>query len=142
MIVLDTNVLSETLRPQPDARVLAWMSEQPATSLFTTAVTRAEILYGLRLLPSGRRRDSLCQAVTAIFDEDFSNRILAFDNHAADLYAGIAAARKRAGRPISQFDGMIAAIARSRGAALATRNTRDFTDCGIDLADPWTATSA
>ena len=142
MIVLDTNVLSETLRPQPDARVLAWMTEQPAASLFTTAVTRAEILYGLRLLPTGRRRDSLYQAVTTIFDEDFSGRVLAFDNDAADVYADIAAARKQAGRPISQFDGMIAAIARSHGAVLATRNTRDFTDCGINLADPWTAASA
>lgn len=139
MIVLDTNVLSEALRPRPDARVLAWMTAQPATALFTTTITCGEILYGVRLLPKSRRRDKLQNAVTAIFDEDFSGRILAFDNHAADAYADIAAARKKAGRPIGQFDAMIAAVTRSRGAALATRNTRDFVDCGIDLIDPWTA---
>ena len=80
--------------------------------------------------------------MTTIFDENFSGRVLAFDNHATDVYADIGAARKQASQPISQFDGMIAAMARSHGATLATRNTRDFTDCGIDLADPWTATSA
>lgn len=141
MIVLDTNVLSETLRPQPDAGALAWIAAQPATSLFTTAITRAEIMYGLRLLPQGRRRDNLCNAVTTIFDEDFAGRVLGFDDQAADVYADIAASRKQAGRPISQFDAMIAAIARSCGAVLATRNTRDFIDCGIDLADPWTVLS-
>lgn len=142
MIVLDTNVLSETLRPQPDAGVLAWIARQPANSLFTTTITRAEILYGLRLLPKGRRRDNLYLAVTTIFDEDFSGRVLGFDDHAADLYADVAATRKQAGQPISQLDAMIAAIARSHGAALATRNTRDFIECGIELVNPWTALSS
>jgi predicted nucleic acid-binding protein len=139
VIVLDTNVLSETLRPQPSAKVLAWLTAQPAAALFTTTITRGEILYGVRLLPKGRRRDALHDAVTAIFDEDFASRTLHFDNHAADTYADIAAARKTKGRPISQFDAMIAAIAHSRGAALAMRNTRDFVDCGIEIIDPWEA---
>lgn len=139
MIVLDTNVLSETLRPRPNATVLAWLAAQPVAALFTTTVTRGEILYGVRLLPKGRRRDALHNAVTAVFDEDFANRALPFDSHAADDYADIAAVRKTKGRPISQFDAMIAAIARSRGASLATRNIRDFAGCGIELVDPWTA---
>lgn len=142
MIVLDTNVLSETLRPQPDVRVLTWMAAQPGSALFTTTVTRGEVLYGVRLLPKGRRRDKLQYAVTAIFDEDFSGRTLVFDNHAADAYADIAAERKSAGHPISQFDAMIAAITRSRGAVLATRNVKDFSGCGIDLVDPWMAPAA
>jgi predicted nucleic acid-binding protein len=132
-------VLSEILRRQPDARVLAWIEAQPATALFTTTLTRAEILYGVGLLPKGRRRDTLRVAVDAVFDEDFAGRVLAFDDPAATLFAEIAVDRKTSGRPISQFDAMIAAVARSRGAALATRNTRDFTYCGIALVDPWAA---
>lgn len=141
MIVLDTNVLSETLRSEPEDAVIAWLSAQPDTALFTTTITRGEILYGVRLLPKGRRREKLQGAVAAIFDEDFSGRTLPFDSPAANAYADIASARKVAGRPISQFDAMIAAVARSRGAALATRNIRDFEGCGIDVIDPWRATT-
>lgn len=141
MIVLDTNVLSETLRAAPDAQVLAWLEAQPTSALFTTTITRAEILYGVRLLPKGRRRDKLQSVVLAILDEDFSGRTLAFGNSAADGYADIAAERKAKGRPISQSDAMIAAIVRAHGATLATRNTSAFTDCGIDLVDPWQATT-
>lgn len=139
MIVLDTNVLSEILRPQPNSRVLAWVAAQPVTSLFTTTLTHAEILYGVRRLPKGRRREKLQAAVSAIFDEDFPDRILAFDDSAATVFAEIAAHRKATGHPISQMDAMIAAVARSRGAVLATRNTGDFADCGLTLVDPWTA---
>jgi hypothetical protein len=139
MIVLDTNVLSETLRPRPDARVLAWLASQPVAAVFTSTITRGEILYGVRLLPRGRRRDALQHAVITIFDETFAKRTLPFDNHAADAFADIAAARQAKGRPISQFDAMIAAVTRSRGATLATRNIKDFSDCGIDLINPWTA---
>lgn len=137
MIVLDTNVLSEILRPEPDARVQAWLEAQPRPSLFTTTVTRGELFYGVRLLPDGQRKVSLVNAVQAIFDQDLAGQVLSFDNASADAYARIAAARKIAGKPISQFDAMIAAITRSRGASLATRNIRDFTNCGIDLVDPW-----
>jgi toxin FitB len=137
VIVLDTNVLSESLKPKPDEAVLAWMAAQPRASLFTTTVVEAEILYGVRLLPAGARKDALRAAVEAIFDQDLVGRVIAFDRDCADAFADIAATRKALGRPISQFDAMIAAAARSRGAVLATRNWRDFTDCGIDVVDPW-----
>ena len=137
MIVLDTNVLSETLRPAPDAAVMAWLAAQPRPTLFTTTVTRGELLYGLLLLPDGRRRTSLLNATHDIFDQDLAGQVLSFDSAAADAYADIAASRRAAGQPISQFDAMIAAIARSRGARLATRNIKDILDCGIELIDPW-----
>lgn len=139
MIVLDTNVLSETLRPEPDTKVLAWLEAQPRTAIFTTTVTRGELFYGVRLLPEGQRKTSLLGAVLAIFDQDLAGQVLSFDNASADAYAGIAASHKIAGKPISQFDAMIAAITHSRGASLATRNIKDFTDCGVELIDPWQA---
>lgn len=115
MIVLDTNVLSETLRPDPDARPLKWLVAQPHAALFTTTITRGELLYGVRLLAEGRRKSSLLAAVRAIFDEDLAGQVLSFDSDAADAYAEIAASRKSAGRPISQFDAMIAAITKRIG---------------------------
>ncbi len=137
MIVLDTNVLSESLRPAPNENVLAWMAAQPRSALFTTTVVEGEILFGIRLLPNGARRDALHRAVQSIFSEDFSGCVLPFDSDAAESYAEIAAARRESGRPISQFDAMIAAVAYSRGAVLATRNTKDFVGCGLKLVDPW-----
>jgi len=139
MIVLDTNVLSEALRPVPEASVLAWLVNQPRASLFTTAVTRGEILYGIRLLSDGKRRRGLWDAARKIFDEDFAGQVLSFDSEAADMYAEISASRRTAGKPISQFDAMIVAMARSRGASIATRNVKDFDDCGTDVINPWTA---
>ncbi len=139
MIILDTNVLSEVLRPVPKPRVLDWMRGQARTSLFTTTVTRGELFYGIHLLPNGQRRQNLQEAVQAIFDVDFAGQVLSFDNESADAYAEIAASRKSAGHPISQFDAMIAGVARSRGANLATRNTKDFMDCGIGTINPWYA---
>jgi predicted nucleic acid-binding protein len=137
VIVLDTNVLSELLRPEPEPRVMAWLDEQPRASIFTSAVTQGEILYGIRLLPDGQRRRKLWDAAVAIFTEDFSGHVLSFDGDAAAHYAEIGAARRAAGRPISQFDAVIAAITRSRGAALATRNSKDFEECGIQVVNPW-----
>lgn len=137
MIVLDTNVLSEALRPVPEPSILDWLADQPRASLFTTTVTRGEILYGIRLLPDGKRRQGLWDVSNKIFDEDFAGQVLSFDSDAADIYAQIAASRRIAGKPISQFDAMIAAMARSRGAILATRNVKDFDECGIDVINPW-----
>jgi toxin FitB len=137
MIVLDTNVLSEALRPAPELSVLDWLADQPRASLFTTTVTRGEILYGIRVLPEGKRRKGLWDAANKIFDHDFAGQVLSFDGDASDMYAEIAASRRIAGKPISQFDAMIAAMARSRGAILATRNVKDFHDCGIDVINPW-----
>lgn len=137
MILLDTNILSEALRAAPEPRVLDWIGRQAASSLFVTTVTQAEILYGIAILDKGRRRDELAAAALLMFSEDFSGRLLAFDGDAATAFAEIAAARRGMGRPISQFDAQIAAIARSRGAILATRNSRDFEHCGIEIVNPW-----
>lgn len=137
MIILDTNVLSELLTPTPSKIVIKWLAAQHPPSVFTTAVTEAEILYGLRLLPEGRRRRDLEAAISPIFDEDLSGRVLPFDRDAADLYATIATRRRSAGRPISQFDAQIAAIALSRGASVATRNVSDFEGVGVSIINPW-----
>jgi predicted nucleic acid-binding protein len=139
MIVLDTNVLSEVLRPSPDTSVLDWFAKQPRASLFTTTVTRGEILYGIRLLSDGKRRRGLWDAAVKIFSDDLAGQVLSFDNDAADMYAEIAASRRSVGKPISQFDAMIFAMARSRGASLATRNVKDFDDCGVEVVNPWAA---
>lgn len=137
MIVIDTNVLSELMRAEPDAAVLDWFGQEPPAGLFTTTVSQAEILYGLALLPEGKRRDGLQDAAAAMFQEDFVGRILPFDSDAAHAYAAIAVGRKAAGQPISQFDAQIAGIAQSRGARLATRNVADFAGCGIVVVNPW-----
>lgn len=139
MIILDTNVLSEILRPTPDEHVISWLAVQPRATLFTTTVTRAELLYGAQSLPNGQRKVVLLAAIRQIFTHDLSGQVLGFDNEAADLYAELAAERKNAGKPISQFDAMIAAITKSRGARLATRNVKDFVDCGLEIIDPWSA---
>jgi predicted nucleic acid-binding protein len=137
MIVLDTNVLSEILRPNPEPRVTEWLSDQPRSSVFTTTITRGEILYGIRVLPAGKRRDGLWDAAMKIFDIDLAGQVLSFDSLAADEFAEISSTRRAAGRPIAQFDAQIAGITRSRGAQLATRNVRDFDVCGFDVINPW-----
>jgi predicted nucleic acid-binding protein len=135
--LLDTNVLSELLRAVPEPAVLAWFARQRAESLFVSSVTQAEMMLGARLHPVGKRRSALEAAVQAIFDEDFASRILPFDTSAAPSYVDIVSARRSAGRPISQFDAQIAAIARSNGASLATRNVTDFESCGVVVVNPW-----
>lgn len=137
MIVLDTNVISELMRSEPDAKVMVWIGEQPMAGVFTTTLTQAEILYGLALLPEGRRRDELVTAARPMFEIDLAGRILPFDTDAALAYPDIAARRRQGSQPISQIDAQIAAIVRSRGARLATRNVRDFADCGITVVNPW-----
>jgi len=137
MIVLDTNVLSELLRANPEPGVMEWLSDQPRASVFTTTITRGEVLYGIRVLPAGRRRDRLWDAATKIFEVDFDGQVLSFDSAAADEFAEISAARRTAGRPIAQLDAQIAGITRSRGAQLATRNIRDFEKCGFEVINPW-----
>lgn len=139
MILLDTNVISELMRPAPSVTVENWIGAQPAASLFIAAITEAELRYGLALLPEGQRQRHLIFQAEAMLTEDFANRILPFDSAAAVAYAQIAAARRQAGRPIAQADAQIAAIALSRGAAVATRNVADFADCGIAVLNPWGA---
>lgn len=137
MIVLDTNVISEVIRAQPDRSVASWLTLQPSSSLFITTITQAELLYGLELLPEGKRRRSLTNAVRAILSDEFRGRVLPFDSPAAEAYATITARRRARGKPISAFDAQIAAIAQSRGAQVATRNVDDFEDCGVQIVDPW-----
>jgi len=137
MIVLDTNLLSEALKPAPSATPLRWLAAQEPRSVYLTIITVAELLYGIQILPGGKRRDSLARAVADILLNDFQGRILPFDTDSAQHYAIIAATRRKQGRPISQSDAMLAAICRSHRATLATRNTPDFDSCGIALIDPW-----
>jgi toxin FitB len=136
VIVLDTNVVSELMRPSPAPLVREWVSAQAPGELCTTAVTVAEIRYGLERLADGRRKQSLLAAATDLFAE-FSEYVQPFDADAAVWYATIVAHRDRLGLPIDGFDAQIAAICRTRAAALATRNTRDFQQTGIDVIDPW-----
>jgi len=136
VIVVDTNVVSELMRPSPSQQVRAWVSAQAPGELCTTAITIAEIRYGLERLADGRRKQSLLAAATELFAA-FSEYIQPFDADAAIWYATITARRDRLGLPIDGFDAQIAAICRTRGAALATRNAKDFRDTGIDVIDPW-----
>ena len=137
MVVIDTNVVSELMRAEPSAEVLDWMDERPSRELFVTAVTEAEVRTGIALLPEGRRRRGLAEACERAFGSLFAGRVLPFDSDAARAYAEIAAVRRVLGRPVSFADGQIAAIARSRRMAVATRNVRDFQDMGIGVLDPW-----
>lgn len=139
MIVLDTNVISELTRPVPDSGVIAWLDSQPAEETAVTAITVAELRYGVRRLPDGRRKAELSEAVSALVDTDFRGRVEAFDVLAAEQYADVVTMRERAGRPISTSDAQIAAICRVLNATLATRNTADFASTGVDLIDPWKA---
>lgn len=137
MIILDTNVLSEFMRPKPSPGVVAWVAKQSATELFATSITEAEIFYGIELLPKGKRREGLLVAAEAMFAEDLGGRIFGFESDAARVFSKIAAHRRALGRPIRHADAQIAAIAQVRGAKLATRNVADFEDCGLDVLDPW-----
>jgi len=137
MVILDTNVISNVLALKPDAAVEVWLKAQPIASIFTTAVTKAEILRGLRILPDGRRRRALEDAIRPIFASEFEGRVLPFDSEAAEAYAELSALRRKIGRPISQSDAQIAAIALSRGASLVTRNAIDFRDIGLTIINPW-----
>jgi toxin FitB len=137
--LLDTDVLSELLRATPDRSVVAWFESQAPESLFVSAVTQAEMLLGAKLLPAGKRRESVQAALIAMFDEEFAGRILSFDRSAAKAYPEIVSARRAAGRPIAQFDAQIAAIARHHDMPLVTRKVSDFQGCRVSLVDPWLA---
>lgn len=138
MILLDTNVLSEFMRPAPAPQVVAWLDGQRADRVWISAITRAEIELGIALLPDGQRKRGLQAAASALFEEDFAGRCLPFDERAATEYARLVATRTRSGRPISVEDAQIAAIGLSRGCTLATRNTADFAGVeGLDMVDPW-----
>ena len=137
MIVLDTNVISELFRLAPEPKVMGWLGALPGDVIYTTAVTRGELLYGLYCMADGRRKADLLQQLTLLFDRKLAQHVLDYDGPAADSHARFAAKRKSQGRPVTMADAMIAGIALSRGAALATRNVRDFDGCGVTLIDPW-----
>ena len=139
MIVVDTNVISEIMRPQPNSKVVTWIAAQPRAQLYTTHINQIEILYGIAVLPDGRRRDALKAAADGMFAEDFAGRILPFGAAAASRYTGIMLARRRVGKPIEGFDGLIAAIVLAAGATVATRDVGGFSDCGLPIVDPWAA---
>lgn len=140
MMILDTNVVSEIMRPQPDAGVLAWLNEQEPADLWLSAITAAELMAGVARLPEGKRRQQLMQAVAALLEQDFAGQILAFDLTAASVYADLVAQRERSGRPINMADAQIAAICLAHQAVLVTRNQKDFEGLGLAIVNPWTAT--
>ncbi len=137
MILLDTNVVSELMRPAPDAGVLAWTRAQAVDQLSTSVVTVAEIGAGLACLPVGARRRDLMARWSRLQDDGFGKRIFGLDHAAAKAYGDLFALRQRAGRSTAAFDLLIAAIAYVHGLAVATRNLRDFDDCGVQLINPW-----
>lgn len=139
MIIIDTNVISELLRAKPEPAVEAWLGAQDGLSIYLTAISEAELRYGVEIMTNGKRRDALANAIDRILRDDMAGRILPFDSASARAYATIAATRRSAGTPISQADCQIAAIARAHNAPVATRNTPDFQGCGIQLINPWTA---
>lgn len=141
MILLDTNVLSELMRPAPAPQVLAWLDRQVPSQVYLCATVRAEIELGIALLPDGRKRQALYSVAQSMFQEEFAGRCLPFDESAAVRYAEIVAFRLRAGRPISVEDAQIAATALSCDLTLASRNVRDFSGIpGLRLVDPWAMT--
>jgi predicted nucleic acid-binding protein len=137
MFLLDTSIVSDMMRAQPAAAVARWISAQPADLLFIATICQAEILAGIAVMPEERRRLTLEAAAQAMFMEDFPGRVLTFDIGAAVAYAVISAARRRIGRPTATIDLMVAAIARSQGASVVTRNVSDFEGCGIAVVNPW-----
>lgn len=137
MIILDTNVVSEFMTSPPDSQVLSWLNAQDVALLYLSTITIAEIGYGLRSMPDGKRRQLLSERFEQFVDEAFTQRILPFDENAARIYGEIICHRKEMGRPMSNLDGQIAAIARSRRFSVATRNIKDFEHCQIELINPF-----
>ena len=137
MIVLDTNVVSEMMRPAPDASVLNWLNTQVAGELWLNSVVVSELLFGIARLPAGARKRLLTDTFAAMLDQDFAGRILPFDLEAAVIYAELSAACEAKGQPVAMADGQIAAICLAQGAKLATRNLKHFEGLGMVLVNPW-----
>jgi hypothetical protein len=137
MIILDTNVLSELMKLEPNEQVLSWLRPKPRSTVFITTITQAEVYFGIGLLPVGKRRQQLETTIEQTFEIDFQGRILPFDSRAARCYGQIASNRRQRGQPISTADAQIAAIASVHHGVLATRNTSDFLECGLQLLNPW-----
>jgi predicted nucleic acid-binding protein len=140
MILVDTNVVSEVMKVAPSATVVEWLNNQKSSSLYISTVTIGEIEYGLRILAVGKRRLQLKERFQRFVSLAFALRILAYDEAAARTYGEVMGLRKEMGRPMSVPDGQIAAIARAHGLKIASRNTSDFEDCGVELIDPFLPT--
>ena len=137
--VLDTNVLAEVMKPTPSVAVATWMRAQSPRSLFTASICQAEILAGVAVLPTGRRRAEFEAMARDIFTREFDGRILPFDTKAASAYADIFATRRQMGRPIETADLIVAATARAHDAAVVTRDSGGFEGCGVTVVNPWNA---
>lgn len=137
MIVLDTNVIAELMRPQPEPAVLAWADGLVPAEVGITAMNEAEILHGLIRLPEGRRKQALLDSWQALVPALLGDRVLSFHREAAHWYGEVLVRREQIGRPIATADAVIAATALAQGAQLATRNVSDFTGLGLDLINPW-----
>ena len=138
MILLDTNVVSEAMKPEPGDAVRAWLDDQAAETLYLSSVTVAELMFGIGALPGGKRKDRLTEALEGVM-ELFADRILPFDTGAARRYADLAVKARTAGKGFPASDGYIAAIAAARDFAVATRDTSAFDAAGLAVIDPWTA---
>lgn len=137
MILLDTNIVSAFMTSPPASQVLEWLNEQDAAVLYLSTITLAEIRCGLRIMPAGNRQRLLQERFNQFVTTAFDQRILSFDENAAEAYGDIMGNRREIGRPMSSLDGQIAAIARSRNYAVATRNVKDFVECGIETINPF-----
>ena len=137
MIILDTHVVSEPLKPSPSARVISWLDRQSAETLFLTAISAAELLAGVAALPQGKRRRELERTLQTRVFPLFDGRVLPFDLAAASAFASVTAGAKAAGNTMGFADGAIAAVASANDFILATRNGRDFKGCDIKIVDPW-----
>ena len=137
MIIVDTNVVSDVIAPLPNPSVARWLAEQVETNLYITAITKAELLYCAELLPQGRRRIDLEDRINRVLTVCFGGRILPFNSEAAGIYASIRANRQKSGFSAGIEDTMIVGIAKSLGAAVATRNVDDFEDAGVEVINPW-----
>ena len=139
MLLLDTNVVSELMRPRPNPHVLEWVAAQPLSEIAITTITVMEVRYGIALLPRSKRRADLDRKFHDFLAQGFAGRVLPFDQSAADACADVRAVRRHMGNPITIEDGMIAAIARAHGAPVATRDIGGFEGCGLTLINPWQA---
>lgn len=137
MYILDTNIISELIRPKPDNNVIEWVKHQPLDHLYTTAISKAELYYGIQLQSDGKRKVQLLNAINEIFQYGLNSRVLGFDSRSAEYFPDIALARRLAGQPISTADAQIAAISKQYQMLLITRNINDFTGCGIELLNPF-----
>jgi hypothetical protein len=137
VIVLDTNVLSELIRPAPATQVLRWVDDQDSTEHFITSITSAELRTGVAVLPRGRRKETIARRVERLINDVFGGYVLPFDSGSSSHYADIVAAGRRRGRPMSALDVQIAAICRQHDATLATRNTTDFEAIKLPVVNPW-----